>query len=748
LDDKKQTLNPNSLGHRLDLWRGAALPLLLTLTKRVTKLSVASLGPVLDPEPTPLVVWTQNRTPWFNQRAQMDLGQSAVELPSDFWSRLEELGYWEGALRLGDQTEQAIALPIDGQKALMALGSGRPGLKVLSEAQIALDPALEGIFFKAILETDPNLISVKDKEGRFLLANRSMARLYGVQREQLLGRTDGDFNPVAEDVARIKEADQRVIALKEPLFIHEEHIQNCYGEDLTLQSIKVPLFDGAGDCHSVLGISVDLTSQKRFEQALVESKETAERANRAKSEFLANMSHEIRTPMNSILGFSEILTSLVTNSKQKEYLSAILSSGRTLMALINDILDLSKVEAGKLRLEYVPVELFTLCQELGQVFSQVMREKGLAFELKLGPTLPARVFLDEVRMRQMLLNLIGNAVKFTEQGRITLALNAVGNDPTVQLTVSVEDTGIGIPEDQLDSIFGAFDQLRGQSAAKYGGTGLGLAITKKLVEMMGGEIQVQSSLGKGSRFDLILPAVEVLQPADEQGKPGKIDFEGLVFGAAKLLVVDDLTENRQLICGFLPYPKLSLAEAKDGWEALELAASWQPDLILLDYKMPGLGGKEVLEKLRARPETAGIPVVVVTAAVMKDQELDLKNEFSGYLSKPIRREDLLTCLCRFLAHDFQRVNAPACRLPLSRQALAALEGFGPYQEKYSVAVEELVLNQTINDMEDFGQKVLTEAKEMGFCALENWAEELVEMCMVFDMAGVSKLFKELQKAME
>ena len=724
------------------------MPLLLKLTKRIAKLPVASLGPILDPETTPLMVWTQHRNPWLNQRAQMHLGQAEVPLPADFWRQLEELGYWEGTLDLGRKTEQAIALPIDEQKALMALGSDKTGLQPLGESQIALDPALEGIFFKAILETDPNLISVKDKEGRFLLANRSMARLYGVPREQLLGRTDGDFNPVAEDVARIREADRRVIAFKEPLFIHEEHIQNCYGEDLTLQSIKVPLFDEAGDCHSVLGISVDLTSQKRFEQALVEAKETAERANRAKSEFLANMSHEIRTPMNSILGFSEILTSLVTNPKQKEYLGAIMSSGRTLMALINDILDLSKVEAGKLRLEYVPVDLAVLCQELGQVFSQVMKEKGLAFELKLARNLPARVSLDEVRMRQMLLNLIGNAVKFTEQGGVALSLDAVGNDQTVQLTVNVEDTGIGIPEDQLELIFGAFDQLRGQSSAKYGGTGLGLAITKKLVEMMGGEIQVQSALGEGSRFSLILPTVEVLQPSEGNEKAEKINFEGLVFGEAKLLVVDDLTENRQLIRGFLPYPKLSLAEAKDGWDALDIAASWQPDLILLDYKMPGLGGKEVLEKLRSRPETAGIPVVVVTAAVMKDQEMDLKNEFSGYLSKPIRREELLACLCRFLAHDFQPVDAPACRLPLSRQSLKDVAGFGPFKGKYKTEVEELILNQTINDMEDFGQKVLLEAQEMGVCALEDWARELVEMCMVFDMAGVSKLFKELQKAME
>ncbi|MDT8445664.1 MAG: ATP-binding protein [bacterium] len=606
-------------------------------------------------------------------------------------------------------------------------------------------------FLRQILDTDPNLIYVKDMDGRFVEANRALAVAYGTTAEALRGKSDADFNPVAEDVAAYLDADRRVMRNKEPLFIPEEHIQNTYGEDIFLQTIKIPLIDSDGVARQVLGVSTDITSRKRAEIAMFEAKETAEQASRTKSEFLANMSHEIRTPMNAILGFTEILGSLVLDPKQREYLSSIQSSGKSLMSLINDILDLSKVEAGKLVLEYAPLDLRALLEEVHQIFGQKLLEQNLFFQIEVEETVPRYVSLDEGRLRQILLNLVGNAVKFTEKGGVTLILKSKTKGRSVELDIEVRDTGVGIEPRQKDRIFEAFEQQSGQSSAKFGGTGLGLAITKKLIEVMGGRIQVESDLGLGSRFRVFLPHVEVAQQVHrlERENP-QVDPASLLFEPALVLVVDDIFENRQLIQGFLPYPELSLIEASSGAEALELVSHYRPDLILMDLKMPGMSGLEVREVLKKRPDTAQIPVVVVTASVMTDQEILLRQQFDGYLPKPVVRNDLLNCLCRFLNHQIsdqeQTSQAPRSGL-VGGQFDLQPELAGLLARDYLPRGVQLLEYQTINDIETFAQELIQLARDFEHDHLVDWAEALNDQCNRFDIQGIARLLKELERAL-
>ncbi|MDD5676667.1 MAG: ATP-binding protein [Kiritimatiellae bacterium] len=406
-----------------------------------------------------------------------------------------------------------------------------------------------------------------------------------------------------------------------------------------------------------------LETNRRLEVATARANEMAAQAklaDAAKSRFLANMSHEIRTPMNAILGFCEILAGQIENPAHREFLSAITTSGKTLLGLINDILDLSKIEAGKLKLEYSAVNPRTIFRDLQQVFALETKRKGITVQVEIDPELPAALILDEVRLRQILLNLVGNAVKFTRAGSITLSATKRFHRPdrsALEFVFSVQDTGIGIPLDQQEKIFEVFHQQTGQSQAQYGGTGLGLAICKRLVEAMGGRIAVTSTIGQGSMFQVVLDNVSVAATsagAETQAAPVSSTFE---FAPARILVADDLRLNRLLLRQFLAHPAFTLDEAENGQEALEIIHRHRPDLILLDMRMPVMDGTELMRRLKADPTMATIPVIVVSASAMQEEETEAKAVgCDGYLRKPIRRDELLQEISRFLK---RRDNADA-----------------------------------------------------------------------------------------
>lgn len=377
--------------------------------------------------------------------------------------------------------------------------------------------------------------------------------------------------------------------------------------------------------------------------------EQALAGSRAKSEFLANMSHEIRTPLNAVLGFTELLSRSLTQEPQLSYLRAVKKGGHALLTLINDILDLSKIEAGRLDLQYAPVMPAELLAEILEIFSQKAAEKDLTLQLEIPPQLPACLLLDEVRLRQVLFNLVGNALKFTEQGKVCLsAASQAREDGRVDLVLRVSDTGIGIPAEARESIFEAFRQQEGQATKKYGGTGLGLTITRKLVSMMNGDVQFESTLGEGSVFSVHLRAVEIAVGEPPSRQPESPAWR---FAPAKVLIADDQPLNRQLLVELFKTLPFEIVQAENGQEAVERARQERPQLILLDVRMPIMDGFAAARALKADPLTREIPLFALTASVMQHEVSQLAAAgFDLYLRKPLTLSVLLQNLIVVLPH--------------------------------------------------------------------------------------------------
>ncbi|MZP29796.1 response regulator [Heliobacterium undosum] len=410
---------------------------------------------------------------------------------------------------------------------------------------------------------------------------------------------------------------------------------------------------------------------------LVAANEKKDLAVKAKSEFLANMSHEIRTPMNAILGFSELLEDHVADEQGRRYLEYISSNGETLLRIINDILDLSKIEAGKLEIQRRPVHLGALFQEMQRAFASQVERKGLLFIVETDPAVPKLVLIDEIRLRQILFNLIGNAVKFTHQGSIKVTARVAGDRVAgdearqmdrdrdmdrnrdkdidgetgeaygaLDLVVTVEDTGIGIPEGQKQAIFEAFVQQVGQDA-RYGGTGLGLTITRRLVEMMNGQIALTSQLGKGSAFQVTLRDVEVMKVIEASEAQAAVARSDVRFPDRLVLVADDEAANRKLVREFLEPHGIRFIEAASGREVIDLAEKHRPDAIILDMKMPVMDGFAVLQILKVDEELSNIPVIVLTASVLEEEEASVRQSgCAGFLRKPVKKEQMLSEVAR------------------------------------------------------------------------------------------------------
>lgn len=394
---------------------------------------------------------------------------------------------------------------------------------------------------------------------------------------------------------------------------------------------------------------------------LIKAVEAAEKANFAKSEFLANMSHEIRTPMNAILGFTDLLREDESDSGKLHYLNTIHSSGQALLTLINDILDLSKIESGKMELQYSAVSLKNLFTEVKDIFSQKCAEQGIHFVIAEKDLNTAPLIIDKIRLRQILINLVGNAIKFTPKGAITLSLEVQYKEETessVNLCITVSDTGIGISPDQQQTIFEAFTQTKGQKVSKFGGTGLGLAITLRLVHMMGGEIALHSEPNVGSSFSMTFSDVEFAAIEEENKTDTLTNLSNIHFAPATILIADDIDYNRELLSRFLSSYNFTFMTAEDGLEVLQQSLKHKPDLILLDMKMPGMNGYDTARALTEDPALCSIPIIAVTASALKEDEKLISTICNGYLRKPVSKRKLLEEMMKILPYSESATIAP------------------------------------------------------------------------------------------
>ena len=396
-------------------------------------------------------------------------------------------------------------------------------------------------------------------------------------------------------------------------------------------------------------ILINLFERANLEKNLIKEKENANAANKAKSEFLANMSHEIRTPMNSILGFAEVILNTTSENHQKNYLKTILNSGKTLLSLINDILDLSKIEAGRLEFFPEPTNLKILINELVQLFVFKLKEKNIDFSIEIDKEFPDAIIIDDLRIRQILLNLIGNAVKFTNEGFVKVKIDVLQRRKNlVDLQIKVIDSGIGIEKSNYNSLFDTFSQQSGQISRKYGGTGLGLAITKRLVELMDGEINVESEIGRGSCFTVHFSDLKTAKSGKTKNDVFEWAENDIIFKPAKILVVDDISHNRILVTTFLKDYNFEFIHAVNGVEAIEKALSMLPDIILMDLRMPNMDGYTATEFIKNNENTANIPVIALTASIMQSDLKIVQKKFDGYIEKPFNKQTLLSQLVKFL----------------------------------------------------------------------------------------------------
>lgn len=389
------------------------------------------------------------------------------------------------------------------------------------------------------------------------------------------------------------------------------------------------------------------------------AEEQAEKANKTKSEFLANMSHEIRTPMNSIIGFTDLLTSLVKDEKQQYYLESIKSSGRSLLVLINDILDLSKIEAGKFDIDYQTVNLRNLVEDIRQVFTLKCDEKDLVFNTKVDENLPAALILSDTRLRQIFVNIVGNAIKFTDRGSISINVYQIAapvNTGRINIQIDICDTGVGIPQEQQESIFNAFHQQEGQEFNKYGGTGLGLTISRRLMELMGGKIHLKSTVGVGTTFSLYLNDVPISEETIKSDSRKNIsNLNDIDLSSKSILIVDDSKSNRNLIKEFLNPTQAILYEAGNGQEAYEKAKDLLPNIIFLDIRMPVMNGLETAKALKSYKPTSEIPLVAFTASISyTETDKYEKAGFNAVLLKPVQMNELYDVISENI--EFDRVE--------------------------------------------------------------------------------------------
>ncbi len=516
-------------------------------------------------------------------------------------------------------------------------------------------------YLRTLIDTLPMMVWLKDTEGRYLAANQAEADACGHSLDEIVGKTDGDLWP--EGLAERYRAEDREVMGSRQRRTVEGTIPTGSGA-AWIETCKAPVVDEDGTVLGTVGAARDISERKAAEAAREAALAEARRLARLRSDFLAQMSHELRTPLNGILGYAQImLRDESLDERQHAKVSVIRESGQHLLTLIEDVLDLAKMEAGKIELQASDFALGNFLRSLSDLVRVKADERGLKFVCEASSALPTCIRADQKRLRQVLLNLLSNAIKSTDHGQITLEVSRTGLN---RLRFEVRDTGIGIAEDQLDIIFQAFEQA-GDANRRIAGAGLGLAISRQFVRLMGGELRVASRLGEGSRFwfEIDTTEVEAAHAGDPEGP-----IKAYLGPRRSILVIDDIDENRQVVVDMLTPLGFTMHEGGSGVEGVERATRLQPDLILIDVFMPELDGLEATRRMRRIPALADAPIIAMSASASRgDEQSCLAAGTNAFLPKPLDMGRLLGLIGELL--HLQWVHADVHAEPATRHVASA-----------------------------------------------------------------------------
>ncbi|MEI7726998.1 MAG: PAS domain S-box protein [Bacteroidota bacterium] len=544
----------------------------------------------------------------------------------------------------------------------------------------------ERTLFRTIIDLIPDAVYVKDTEGRKIIANPKEVLFAGKNSEsEVIGKTDFQLHPDIE-AKRALEEDKLVLHTGKPLYDIDGTLTDRDGNFHWLLCSKVPLHDVHGKITGLVGVTHDITEQKKTEAILLKSKQEADIASKAKSEFLANMSHEIRTPLNGVIGFTDLLLKTPLTKIQKQYAENVNISGHSLLGIISDILDFSKIEAGKMELDHIQTDIIELAEQTSDIIKYHASQKGLELLLNIQSDVPRFILADPIRLKQILVNLLGNAVKFTATGEVELKIMFTKTDETLgKFRFSVRDTGIGITQEQQNKLFKAFTQADSSTTRKFGGTGLGLTISNMLAEKMGSNIEIISKIGQGSEFFFIIETDYAV---------GEKDDSDNLTDVHRVLVIDDNDNNRLILEHTFLNWGLEFAGIDNGMAALKLIEISEPfDVIIVDYHMPEINGIDTIrlirEQLNLSPEKQ--PTILLHSSA---DDVDVYDECKRLgvrfnLTKPVKSHELWNYLKSIHSQPVVQTKE------IEKPELPVVKDTTNYQSQVILVAEDVTLNMLL-----------------------------------------------------
>jgi PAS domain S-box-containing protein len=582
--------------------------------------------------------------------------------------------------------------------------------------------------YELIIRNSGEQMSLISNDFRYLVVNDSYVKAYNQRKHEIEGKTVEELwgKDLFENKIKIKITE--ALSGKQVRYqdwFYYKNLGNKY-MDVTYQ----PVFGNRGNVESITVNTSDITDLKNTQIELEQAKDEAVKANKAKSEFLANMSHEIRTPLNSVIGFTELLEQQISDINQKKHLKSIKSGGRALLTIINDILDLSKIEAGRMELKYEPFNINALIEEITHIFSIQFEKKKLTFESYLSPDFPDYILLDEIRLRQILFNLVGNAIKFTEKGGVKLSITGkLKKNNLYSVKISVRDSGIGIPKDQQELIFSAFKQQAGQNTRRYGGTGLGLTISRKLVEAMNGKLSLNSVEKQFSEFTILFENVKTEYKHARTNTSMKNENISIVFDKAKILLIDKDKNNRQLLTENFVGTQLKIIAVAEGKAGIDILLKEKYDLILLDVNIKDTDAYCIIDELKQNPDLSKIPIIAISTGIITPSE----KRFDAWIQKPINRNELIYNLSNYIKHRkiFEPDNELEAVIP---EFMPDTISSHPEINKIRSIITKKILPRW--------KKVISEELSDD---IEKFADELLDFSIQYKLPFISVYAKKLQE---